>query len=877
MKTTPTSSHLVTTTARTAEKRNPCADTMPVRNYNPCRDVEDVVSYYCEAEVPAEHPKEGTTRLEYFFPGSLDARCDEFPWLRSDYSQSGSDDLLCVLCQRLNFRHLFFNGCPFDINLGTYEEAKKRNCSFCHLILEHASRVPILRHSAFENSDIITVTATGPSGSEKKPFSKITASINRHRAFDRPIALGVAFAYFHPGEDIVDPTSSLHTLGFDKSDNCCNTLPKTSHSLDEANALVQTRYRPAIIERWLRDCTNERPVDATDPKTIQRLIDIERNCVIQTVDIKDKLVFAALSYVWGKDPQQVTLNKRTFQLLHKRGSLSDGKITVSKTIRDAMTCCKDLKIPYLWVDALCITQDGEDKMEQINNMHRIYEGAIVTIVAAHGENANAGLRGVSNNGNAPRQFRFRAQDLTIFCEGKALDKFLGHTYWSQRAWTYQEYLLAKRRLIFTENLVYFSCHHGFASEDLPLALHGATDIGKLNGLNLSGYNFNFDDMLNWTAYAELVQKFTTKKLTNQMDIIPAFTALVQFLKRDMYGDTPFVCGVPIASLDAALLWRRCWGCEECDNTAAGLGRRRTPGEDEPDLPSWTWAGWKGHVKYSDWMFGHNNPALSVIPRVKWLQGAFLHSQLIFGVANPESPGPINTWIIPQVQNVSEFGWRGGWLEKGDSLRSFSQPLKLLDLNRKIISSQPHNFLLVEADVTELAVVERLYKVHNPKEIGDYEINGEIFMNTEVGHPLSIYDPQTGMRCGVVYDDLELSTVGVRWPMLCSFVKLSQTTIGNIIPHDQDPEEFVEEDWSKISPGLSKGPLGCPDESNKKNADMARHFFSYDQYDCTRKWCAYNVLMVTWKDNVAFRIGVGKVHVDAFDMSKSLKTRMIYLG
>ncbi|OCK93463.1 HET-domain-containing protein [Cenococcum geophilum 1.58] len=849
---------------------------MPIRNADPFKKLEDGVSYYCEAEVPAESPKGEKMKLGYFFPGSLDVRCDDFPWLRSDYGQSNSDDPLCLLCQRLNFRYLIFNGCPYAINLGTYEEMRTRNCSFCRLILEHASRVPVLRHTAFENSDIINVTATGPDGNEEKLFSKITTWINRNHVYG-DIALSIAFTYFHLGEDIVEPTFGLHSLRLEGSDNCSNMRPKTSRSLEESNALVQANYRPAIIERWLRDCINDQPVEAIDPKDIQRLIDIKRNCVVETVDIKDKLVFAALSYVWGKDHQQVTLSKGTFQSLHEPGSLSDSKITVSKTIRDAMTCCKDIEVPYLWVDALCITQDREDKMEQINNMNRIYEGAIVTIVAAHGENANAGLRGVSDSGDTPRQFRFRAQDLIIFCEGKALDKFLGDTYWSQRAWTYQEFLLAKRRLIFTENLLYFSCNHGIASEDLPLALHSSTNIGESSSLNLSGYNFNFDDILNWTAYAGLVQKFTTKKLTNQMDVIPAFTALVQFLKREIYGGTPFVCGIPIASLDAALLWRRCWGCEECDNTAAGLERRQSPEEDEPNLPSWAWAGWQGHVKYSDWLFCHKNPALSVIPRVKWLQGLFLHPQLICGAANPESPGPIDTWVIPQVKDVSRFGWKGGWLGAGDSLRSFSQPLKLLDLNRKKVSCQPHNFLLVEADVAELAVVGRLYNVNNPKEVGDYSVNGTgISIGAELGHPLTVYDPQTGIRCGVVYDDLELSTVGVSWPMLCYFVKLSQTTIGGTTD-GEDPYAFLGEDWSEISPGPSKGALGRPDENNKRNADKVRNFFNYDQYDCTRKWCVYNVLMVTWKDNVAFRIGVGKVHVDAFDTSKSLKTRKIYLG
>jgi hypothetical protein len=47
------------------------------------------------------------------------------------------------------------------------------------------------------------------------------------------------------------------------------------------------------------------------------------------------------------------------------------------------------------VDALCIVQDDSDlKQRQINNMAAVYAGVFVTIVAAQGDHAGAGLRGI---------------------------------------------------------------------------------------------------------------------------------------------------------------------------------------------------------------------------------------------------------------------------------------------------------------------------------------------------------------------------------------------------------------------------------------------------------------------------------------------------
>jgi hypothetical protein len=42
---------------------------------------------------------------------------------------------------------------------------------------------------------------------------------------------------------------------------------------------------------------------------------------------------------------------------------------------------------------------------------------------------------------------------------------------------------------------------------------------------------------------------------------------------------------------------------------------------------------------------------------------------------------------------------------------------------------------------------------------------------------------------------------------------------------------------------------------------------------------YNVLIVVWNEDetVAFRVGVGKIHVDAFDNTPSLKHRRLFLG
>ena len=45
-------------------------------------------------------------------------------------------------------------------------------------------------------------------------------------------------------------------------------------------------------------------------------------------------------------------------------------------------------------------------------------------------------------------------------------------------------------------------------------------------------------------------------------------------------------------------------------------------------------------------------------------------------------------------------------------------------------------------------------------------------------------------------------------------------------------------------------------------------FDQGRYDCNINWCLYNVLMVEWKNGIAYRIGVGQVHIHAFDTKKN---------
>ncbi|KAI4919967.1 hypothetical protein J4E90_002107 [Alternaria incomplexa] len=107
--------------------------------------------------------------------------------------------------------------------------------------------------------------------------------------------------------------------------------------------------------------------------------------------------YVALSYVWGNAPMFKTTTNNIETLL-QRGALYEpsNNAVLPDTIRDAIHLVKALGEKYLWVDCLSVVQDaGSEKMDiTLRAMARIYASAEFTIVAAGGEDAGHGLRGI---------------------------------------------------------------------------------------------------------------------------------------------------------------------------------------------------------------------------------------------------------------------------------------------------------------------------------------------------------------------------------------------------------------------------------------------------------------------------------------------------
>ncbi|RFN44758.1 hypothetical protein FIE12Z_11024 [Fusarium flagelliforme] len=329
--------------------------------------------------------------------------------------------------------------------------------------------------------------------------------------------------------------------------------------------------------------------------------------------------YVALSYVWGQSQRSQQRPQRQKQQEGLDG-IREG--IVEPAIEDAIRVTLELGYSYLWVDRYCIVQTGDEaiKQEQLRHMHLVYANAEVTLIAAAGKDSSAGLPGVPG--------RPREQQPGALINGHALVRIppdpslhiRSRSTWATRGWTYQEGLLARRRLYFSEYEMSYECRHMLCREALSLPVGLEQRISgrkprymepfwmyqpyKLPGMDSSQTEIRLFDLSE--AYSKRDLSLPSDTLNA---ILGIFNLLAQHKKRPIYH----ICGVPILRLPGhrgPKLYRRSRKpIESSDNgnnddaTAVALcgfldglcWRLKEPACRRPEFPSWSWTGWDGVV------------------------------------------------------------------------------------------------------------------------------------------------------------------------------------------------------------------------------------------------------------------------------------------
>lgn len=303
------------------------------------------------------------------------------------------------------------------------------------------------------------------------------------------------------------------------------------------------------------------------------------------VPLIENAPYATLSYVWG--PIQPPSTESDVGSLPPR---------LPATIQDSIDVCKELNVRYLWIDRYCISRTNQDLRKlQIRTMDRIYENSLLTIVACAGEDPTYGLPGMS---------RLRKTSPKIHISGLGCLQSLPGveqihlSTWATRAWTYQEVLLAKRQLYFTDYNAFFGSTGNLRREargsevSLEEYLPVYEKINRSSNRRLWESNemierkYSLSNLRIWDCIAN----YSKRRMSYQADVLDALLGILASYQRQQR--IRHLWGLPYSNPSPESPQSEIWTFRDSlrwSNVHSGFRRE--------NFPSWSWTGCNGNISH----------------------------------------------------------------------------------------------------------------------------------------------------------------------------------------------------------------------------------------------------------------------------------------
>jgi hypothetical protein len=373
----------------------------------------------------------------------------------------------------------------------------------------------------------------------------------------------------------------------------------------QSNILSNREVSFSRLHQWITDCEShgdcskcrERAVQ-TDDSRPSRLLDLSDESKVKLVDTISGVSYhyACLSHRWDDtlpNTQTTTDNISSYRNFIDIESLPTN-------FRDAIIISRELKIYYLWIDSLCIIQEGDegrDLSNELAKMGYIYQNAYITIATFSSPNSAGGcfmkdawpdlcLSIIPSDNNEP-SFVIAARILDKKGPPKTPQEIYNQYPLLTRGWVFQERMLSPRLL---------QCNYGeFAFECLEtsrcecksnFAPHEKNSTSGLkvssfaNRVRLRGDFVPGELEAAMNCWSDMVESYSLLKLTMSKDVLPAIAGCAQLLSlRSGYR---YIAGMWEETLAIDLLWH-----------LVPSGKRKWPEQrqtaHEWTAPSWSWA------------------------------------------------------------------------------------------------------------------------------------------------------------------------------------------------------------------------------------------------------------------------------------------------
>lgn len=306
------------------------------------------------------------------------------------------------------------------------------------------------------------------------------------------------------------------------------------------------------------------------PKRLVHINDDRHATLVETTNGSKhaNATYATLSYCWGGD-HKFKAKKSNLSLLMGKGFLI---ASLPAVLRETIELCRKLNVLYIWIDALCITQDdGDDWVEESARMGSIYQNSHLTIAAA--SSASVGMSYLGDGLVQRRQpVEFTVPPTTPGCPPATVSARREPVAWHTRAlgdleqffhdplrlrgWALQEEILARRLVVFGAGEMQWRCRTTTACEcgssnfiysDWPKA--PPEEDGQIPREQREGYVLT---MFSFWRH-DVVRRYGPRLLTYPQDILPALSGMAQRVSRATGGT--YVAGMWLETLIYDMCWQ----------------------------------------------------------------------------------------------------------------------------------------------------------------------------------------------------------------------------------------------------------------------------------------------------------------------------------
>lgn len=717
--------------------------------------------------------------------------------------QGEMEGQLCSICQKIDLQqYLFEDLSPGTITLGGFQDiVKKSECPLCRLIIQ-------------------ALSANSRDHWEAGIYPSEVCYFGRQDGRSRPSIVEVWF-------DSTSETLPKGIFGHSTTRGEILLVSDDSKPISRRptnlGRRIGSQIEMSILRGWLSSCEAIHGDKCEGPKSKDLststmpliLVDVVHH---RLVECNTSCRYVTLSYVWGKVSTFQT-SMANFSELQKDDALRGIGSKIPRVIRDAIDVVANLGEKYLWVDALCIVQDGPSKPAEISRMDAIYGGAVLTIVACAGVDANANLPGLHLESRHSSQSSEIIDGMCLVNKLPELTGLLQGSRWESRAWTFQERILSKRCLYFTDSQVYFQCRSGIFREDIfgEYSQNQLIGSGAVNPLEMDVSPRDGYRMFN--IYENMVKSYNQRELSYPSDALSAFSGIMSVLQK-RFG-WRFLSALPEDLFHLALLWR----------PIASSSPRFANIDEATELPltvspSWCWTSRTGGIYWDPWRTGtyagNDIHLKSKIECFAARDGTVLRSvEPKYGDTN--TSGCLLTSLTSSpylggVDSISEAVLvRKGRFHKSQILYFWADTVQLATL---LLSSK------------------KTYPKDNNHPISRFRwgFYNQAWLSDTAGH-----------HCGTL--------TGIEsWPPKHSY----DITKYDLVLLSRSHQRVVTE--ADIKANLKHLPLEYP-----SSHEYYEEIFDTYHYPLTEDW-SMNIMLVEWKGEYAERVAIGQIHENAWERS-----------